>query len=60
MSSLDDDLPSANSPQPNNRPDWVRILNSRRSRAIAFAVGAATGVVKLLATLIDLFCRHRE
>jgi hypothetical protein len=60
MTTVDDGLPIGNPPQPNNQPEWVRILNSRRSRAIASAVGATTAVIRLAAALFDLLWRHRE
>jgi hypothetical protein len=49
---------ACNSPQRANQPDWVRILHSRRSRTIVFAIGAMATVVRLLAAIIDLFRRH--
>jgi hypothetical protein len=38
----------------------VRIVNSRRSRAIGFLIATTTTVVRLVVALIDLLGRHRE
>jgi hypothetical protein len=53
-------LSNGNSPRQDDQPKWVRILRSPRSRAIAFAVGTVTTVIRLTTAIIDLFYRHRE